>query len=58
VTGSAETPYDPNLKSCSVCGCYLRVAIWVPLDLQQQVLSPEQQDQFRRVPNCWKASLE
>lgn len=27
-----STPSDNNLKSCALCGCYLPVKVWIPID--------------------------
>ncbi len=59
IIGSKSTKYDSQLKSCKCCHCWNSVSVWVPLDIQQSVLTEKQKDSFRYVlenyPNCWKA---
>lgn len=57
IIGSKTTPYDDHLKSCAVCHCWASIMCWVPLEIQQSVLSQEQKDSFRyavETANCWK----
>lgn len=55
ITGNQGTQYDGSLHSCSVCGCFLQAAIWLPLETQCQGVPPEMAKQFTAIPNCWKA---
>ena len=64
VIGSKSTPLDEKLedKVCSICGCFIKVSVWVPTDLQVKVLDEDQKAQFRKVqselyPSCWKTCL-
>jgi hypothetical protein len=55
---STSTGYEPNLHACAVCSCELSASVWVPLDIQTQGLTIEQQAQFRtakELHGCWKA---
>lgn len=55
VTGiHRTTSYDDELKSCAICGCYTKVSVWVPLDIQRGVLSDDQKKTFDQIPFCWK----
>lgn len=56
VVGSGTTPYDDQLtnQACSICACFVKVSIWVPLELQQRVLDNDQKAQFAKVEHCWK----
>jgi hypothetical protein len=54
LTGSLSTPIDPKLHSCSICGCFLQSAVWLPLQVQRSVLSSQQIDHFSIV-GCWKS---
>lgn len=49
-----RTQYDEDLRSCSLCGCYTRVSVWVPLDIQRGVLSEDQRKMFDQLDFCWK----
>lgn len=58
IIGSKATPYDGSLKSCAVCHCWASVMVWVPLDIQQSVLTDKQKESFRyarEVHSCWKS---
>lgn len=60
VIGSKATKYDDRLKSCLICGCYLSISVWVPLDMQLKVLSATQRYQFEtaaQTVGCWKNPL-
>jgi hypothetical protein len=56
--GNQTTPYDNNLKSCSICHCYNSVAVWLPVGIQWQTLNDEQKLQFEFAAEssmgCWK----
>jgi hypothetical protein len=49
-----KTPYDIHLGGCAICSCALKVAVWVPLRVQQAGLNDELRAEFRQVPYCWK----
>lgn len=53
-TGGKSTPYDNDLRACGICGCWTRVAVWFPLDVQCADVNAEMQKQFEAVPGCWK----
>lgn len=27
-----STPFDNRIKSCALCGCYLKMKVWVPIE--------------------------
>lgn len=54
VKAGRSTPYDNDLHSCSVCGCFAAAHVWPRLDLLAKGISEEQKKQFAAVPNCWK----
>lgn len=54
ITGSLSTSQDGALQSCYFCGCFLKTAVWLPLDLQLKPLSEAQRAKLAGVPNCWK----
>lgn len=54
ITNAQGTRFDVSLHSCSLCGCHLQSAIWVPLELQTAVLTDKQVEQFESIPECWK----
>ncbi len=54
IIGSSQTPYDGRLKSCSICGCFLDAAVWVPLEIQWKPLPDAMKAQFKNVGHCWK----
>lgn len=56
--GNRATPHDNSVRSCSICGCWTKVAVWFPVDLQWSVLSDTQKAQFQSVPWCWKKPSE
>jgi hypothetical protein len=49
-----STRLDNRLNACSICGCDLKAAVHVRLDVQQRDLTPAQRLAFRGVANCWK----
>lgn len=43
---------EKKLKSCDLCGCQLRLQIWLPQDKIESHLT---EDEIRRMPSfCWK----
>jgi hypothetical protein len=56
IVGAARVSQESRLKSCSLCGCFLGAAVWLPVDLQRSVLSETQTGQFDNVEWCWKGS--
>ncbi len=57
IIGAASVAGEERLRSCSLCGCFLGAAVWLPVDVQRSVLTDDQKMQFDNVPNCWKAQL-
>lgn len=53
IGGVRKTRLDSSLKTCSVCGCFLRVAISFPLAPQMSILTDEQRQAFPSF--CWKS---
>jgi hypothetical protein len=49
-----RTPYDDDLKSCNICACFTKVAVWVPLSVQCPGLTDEQREMFSQIAHCWK----
>lgn len=54
IIGNAATSRDADLRSCYICGCFLRSSVWVPVDLQLKPLSEKQRQTLAAVPHCWK----
>jgi len=54
IVGSATTSKDAELNSCYFCGCFLKSAVWLPLEMQLKPLSEEQRRNLASVKNCWK----
>lgn len=52
VVGKKTTPLDGSLNGCAVCGCELRTAVHVELDIQRKGITPEMDQEF--IPGCWK----
>lgn len=52
IVGGEKTSLDPKLEACSVCGCSLRAAVWVPI---AQLSTQEDADFIEKAPEpCWK----
>lgn len=54
IIGAHGTRYDAQLRSCSICACFLSAAIWVPLDIQCRGVDAAMRSMFAAVPHCWK----
>lgn len=54
ITDSVGTQYDSKLNSCTVCGCFLQAAIWMPLENQCKGVNELQKKQFSNAEGCWK----
>lgn len=54
IVGAASTSRDADLQSCYICGCFLKSAVWLPLDMQIKPLSAQQKTALETVPHCWK----
>lgn len=56
VIGAQGTTHDDHLESCLICGCFLKVAVWIPAKLQWDALPEFQKIQYEtNAPsNCWK----
>lgn len=51
VVGGAQTDSDAALHSCYVCGCTLKAAVWMPLDILQRHAG----ENLKTLPEwCWK----
>jgi len=66
IIGNATTPFDSKLKSCSICGCVLKAAVWTTLAVQAKGVTDTMREQFKRVAarmeadghiGCWKAAI-
>jgi len=55
VIQNQSTRFDDQLKSCSICGCYTRLAVWLPLSIQCRGVTEAQRQEFSKVENCWKS---
>jgi len=53
-TGDKRTPFDHDLRACGVCGCWLKVSVWFPLDVQCIGVDETMRKDFATVNNCWK----
>lgn len=52
IVGDGKTSLDAKLEACSVCGCVLRAAVWVPAEQLSTVLDA---DFIKNAPEtCWK----
>jgi hypothetical protein len=56
ISGNQGTQYDKHLQSCSICGCFLQAAIWIPLSSQCLGVNAIMKQQFKNVQGCWKAA--
>lgn len=61
--GQRLTKGGERLKACGVCACFLRAAVWLPLETQCVGMGEAMKEEFRRmreVSGCWKqcGSLE
>ncbi len=54
IVGGNTVPNEERIKSCSICGCFLGAAVWLPVDVQRSVLSDDQKAQFDSLDFCWK----
>jgi hypothetical protein len=54
ISGNQGTQYDRGLHSCSICGCFLQAAIWIPLENQCKGVTETMKKQFACVKDCWK----
>ena len=54
ITGHQGTHYDQFLNACSICGCFLQAAIWLPLETQCVAVTDQMKKQFANVSGCWK----
>ena len=55
IVGAQGTQYDGYLNACSICGCFLMAAIWLPLDIQCKGVSDQMKRRFANVATgCWK----
>jgi hypothetical protein len=54
VKGDRSTKEDHALKSCLICKCSLKAAVWVPGEHLMKGTTPQQERQFERIPWCWK----
>lgn len=57
VVGGSPTPYDQQLRSCAICGCYLVASCHVPLEIQCSAVTDGMKAEFAKaktVSGCWK----
>jgi hypothetical protein len=52
VIGGRDTRFDQELSGCGVCGCELRTAVHIPLEVQWRGVDDEMNEQFPDY--CWK----
>lgn len=48
------TPSDNQLKSCQLCGCYLRLKVWAPLE----ALQATKEDSNAWPDFCWMKDVD
>lgn len=56
-TGGKHTPTDDDLLGCSVCGCWIKVAVWYDLKIQCAAVDESMKqafDEVRKEYPCWK----
>jgi hypothetical protein len=58
IVGGRQTSNAGRLKSCQLCGCFIGAAIWIPVDIQREVLTDAQREQFDNVDWCWKGKAK
>lgn len=46
------TPFDDHLGICDICGCWLSLAVWTPIDRIREHTTPKQHAKFPE--HCWK----
>lgn len=54
IRGHRSTPYDNRLDSCSICGCFNSVTVWIELPIQERALTNEMKELFSAIGWCWK----
>jgi len=55
IVGQQGTQYDQSLNACSICGCFLQAAIWLPLEIQCKGVPEAMRKKFANVQTgCWK----
>lgn len=52
--GSRKVAQENKLEQCDICGCWLHVAVWFPLEIQCKGTTETQRQEFAELPNCWK----
>lgn len=52
--GDKHVARESELEQCDICGCWLRVAVWFPLEIQCQGTTQTMREDFAETPNCWK----
>jgi hypothetical protein len=52
-----HTPFDHDLKSCNICGCYTAAHVWIDLKILLSGLTGMEKKQFSNVQSCWKKEI-
>lgn len=56
--GGRHVSAENKLEQCDICGCWLRVAVWFPLEIQCKGTTETQREDFAATQNCWKQCTE
>lgn len=53
IIGAKTTPSESRLLSCGICGCCLKISVWIPNSI---LLKPEDSNAYPAF--CWKKKIE
>ncbi len=59
LVGKVATPFDNELKSCSICACFTSAHVWLPLTYLDKGLTDDMRAQFlvaKEKWGCWKVT--
>lgn len=54
VASGIETPSDPMVRSCAICGCSNKAQTRIKAEVLRELVTPDQMTMFNGVPWCWK----
>lgn len=55
--GGKTTTRNDDLRTCCLCGCWLRAKVWVPINILKDYTYKEQMDRLKKwAPHCWVAT--
>lgn len=53
ITGGRRTPSDPKLKVCALCGCDLKIKVWIP----NEALGVPKEEANAYPSFCWRKAM-